>query len=148
MSFLFIFFFFFSLSPCALHGCSELIEAKNHRYLRLILLGAFFSTCSQPYLGHLTLLRPYSPSTLPKKLTSYLFTLLLVPSFLLVHLPSRLLGLRWGRLGTWARRAQEGVLGLLERGLRARVGSGYFNEGEGASAVGRSGESKGRVKDQ
>lgn len=68
-------------------------------YLRLVLIGSFFSTLSQPFLGHLVLLRNHDPTTesFSRRLLSKFYTILLLPPFLLYHLPTILakrLGMR------------------------------------------------------
>lgn len=98
------------------------------RYLRLVLLGAFFSSphiLSQPYIGHLVLLRPYEPSSFIKKLTRYLFGLCLIPNFLLSTILNKV-GL--SRLSTvvrelswWGSNVGESIVGRIG-------GSGFRND--------------------
>ena len=96
----------------------------------LVLRGAFLNTLSQPYLAHLTNLQPFDPtlSRLPPP-PLYLFTLTLLPSFLLFYLPAQILALpAWGRFGNWLLGAGLGKTRWLERVLSRWVGSGYRNE--------------------
>lgn len=77
------------------------------RYLRLALLGSFFSMLSQPFLGHLTLLRPSSPSNPFFSLANFsslFYTTLLIPPFVVVYFPA------WvrGKLGLGARKSGGG----------------------------------------
>jgi hypothetical protein len=93
------------------------------KYLRLVLIGAFFSTLSQPYLGHLTLLRPYAPTSLRQRLAGLVMTTLLMPPFLV------------GVIGSWIGQDWKGQgvrvwewSGHLERWTRSFTGSGYRND--------------------
>ncbi|BGP14657.1 hypothetical protein JCM10213_001633 [Rhodosporidiobolus nylandii] len=107
------------------------------KYLALVGRGAFLNALSLRYLSYLTLLRPYTPTTRSKRLLRTLTRLLLLPSFLLFHLPSRLLGWpAWARfgallLGTGARRVK-----ALEWCVRGVVGSGWLNEDDHKAARG------------
>lgn len=97
----------------------------------LVLRGAFLNTLSQPYLAHLTNLQPFDPATSwLKTLSRYLFTLTLLPSFLVFYLPARILALpAWARFGNWLLGAKSDKTRWLERVLSRWVGSGYRNEG-------------------
>jgi hypothetical protein len=97
--------------------------------------GAFLSVLSLPFLGHLMHIHPYVVSSRPKLLARTFFRLLLLPGFLIFHLPSRALGFpRWGRLGRALQAAPE-RLGRMERVLKRWVGSGYHNEDEHAAGM-------------
>ncbi|GAA5872265.1 hypothetical protein JCM8547_004797 [Rhodosporidiobolus lusitaniae] len=106
----------------------------TQQYLGLVVRGAFLSALSLPYLNYLTLLRPYVPSTPEKRLTRSLFRLLLVPSFLIFHLPSKALGPWWAKLGAILTGGGTGKLRLLERLVRGWSGSGFRNEDDHAAA--------------
>ena len=102
------------------------------RYLRLVLIGSFFSTLSQPFLGHLVLLRNHDPTTesLSRRLLGTLYTILLLPPFLLFHLPS-ILAKRLGMKLTGRRRALVAnlVYALSQRVERLVEGSNKGKEG-------------------
>ncbi|KAG0664955.1 hypothetical protein C6P46_000581 [Rhodotorula mucilaginosa] len=102
----------------------------TREYFMLVLRGAFLNTLSQPYLAHLTNLQPFDPTlSRLKRLSRYLFTLTLLPSFLLFYLPAQILALpAWGRFGNWLLGAGLGKTRWLERVLSRWVGSGYRNE--------------------
>lgn len=97
----------------------------------LVLRGAFLNTLSQPYLAHLTNLQPFDPETSRLKTFSrYLFTLTLLPSFILFFLPARVLGVpAWGRLGNWLLGAGLRKTRWLEGIVSRWAGSGYRNDG-------------------
>ncbi|KAM0788079.1 hypothetical protein ACM66B_001249 [Microbotryomycetes sp. NB124-2] len=112
------------------------------RYLRLVLLGAHFSSLSQPFLGHLSLIRPFKPDLTRRKLVaSWIITTLMLPRYLFVHLPLTCLSrlsprARWVDSGarvvsSLAERLEASVIRFVERVLRLAAGSGYRNEGEG-----------------
>lgn len=109
-------------------------SARTRRYFMLVLRGAFLNTLSQPYLAHLTNLQPFDPTlSRLKRLSRYLFTLTLLPSFLLFFLPAQILALpAWGRFGNWLLGAGLGKTRWLERVLSRWVGSGYRNEEHGS----------------
>lgn len=98
------------------------------------MLGAFFNTLSQPYLGHLILLRPYDPKSLTKRIGRTLFSLLLLPSFLLFHLPGTFMnkmGITAGRgLGASVAGGVLSAAGTMERFARGLFGSGFSNSDE------------------
>ncbi|GAA6031728.1 hypothetical protein JCM8097_001955 [Rhodosporidiobolus ruineniae] len=107
----------------------------SQKYHRLIMAGAFLNVLSQPYLAHLQSLQPFVPSTRLKSLAQSFFRLLLLPSFLVFYLPSRLLSIPlWGRLGAALFGKGSTKLRLLESAVRPVVGSGYLNEDEHAAA--------------
>lgn len=96
----------------------------------MVLLGAFFSThiLSQPYIGHLVLLRPYEPKTMLKKLGSKLFTLSLLPSFFLHYLFSSN-KTRFGlRIGNFMREIVWRGNNFAELIFRPILGSGFRND--------------------
>ncbi|GAA5900032.1 hypothetical protein JCM8208_005571 [Rhodotorula glutinis] len=97
-------------------------------YHMLILRGAFLNVLSQPYLAQLTILRPMDLSPPAKALTARLYRLLLVPSFVLFYLPSRLLGPVWAQLGALLFGRGAPALRALERLSRGTAGSGYWND--------------------
>ncbi|GAA5900788.1 hypothetical protein JCM5296_004895 [Sporobolomyces johnsonii] len=100
----------------------------TQQYLNLVLRGAFFNTLSREYLAHLILLRPYTLSPL-QKLTRALVRLLLLPSFLIFHVPSKLLGIpAWAQLGGALGGVGARTLRKLEASVRGVVGSGYRND--------------------
>ncbi|GAA5976903.1 hypothetical protein JCM10908_005670 [Rhodotorula pacifica] len=103
----------------------------TREYFMLVLRGAFFNTLSQPYLAHLTNLQPFNPSlSRLKTLSRYLFTLSLLPSFLLFFLPAQVLALpAWGKLGNWLMGSGLRKTRWAERWVSRWVGSGYRNEG-------------------
>ncbi|GAA5969882.1 hypothetical protein JCM11641_008073 [Rhodosporidiobolus odoratus] len=103
--------------------------------LSLIVRGAFLNALSRPYLAHLTLMRPYAPSTPSKLYTRTLIRLILLPSFLIFHLPSTLLGLpMWARIGKVLSGDGWGKMTVLERLFRGIVGSGWLNEADHEAA--------------
>lgn len=88
-------------TPIALERLTEADLRPTLRYLRLVILGSFFSMLSQPYLGHLMLLRPLDPPSRfsSAHLLSVFYTTLLVPPFVIFYLPSWLMarfGIRSG----------------------------------------------------
>ncbi|KAK4047548.1 hypothetical protein OIV83_005335 [Microbotryomycetes sp. JL201] len=112
------------------------------RYLRLVLIGAHFSSLSQPFLGHLSLIRPFKPDlTVRKRFASWIMTSVMLPRYLFVHLPAVFLS----RLSFWPRIVDKGAarlasaaetvetyfVRLVEKALSCAAGSGYRNEGEG-----------------
>ncbi|GAA5936597.1 hypothetical protein JCM3775_000143 [Rhodotorula graminis] len=97
-------------------------------YHMLILRGAFLNVLSQPYLAQLTILRPMDLSPPAKARTARLYRLLLVPSFLLFYLPSRILGPVWAQLGALLFGRGAPALRALERLSRGTAGSGYWND--------------------
>lgn len=96
----------------------------SNRYHRLVVIGSFFNMLSQPFLAHLTYLRPYKP-TLSKRIVGHLLKISLIPSFL-ASLALKSVGLGtmadWLEVGAW--RASI----LIEKIFRPAVGSGYRNE--------------------
>ena len=97
-------------------------------YHMLILRGAFLNVLSQPYLAQLTILRPMDLSPPAKAHTARLYRLLLVPSFILFYLPSRILGPVWAQLGALLFGRGVPALRALERLSRGTAGSGYWND--------------------
>ncbi|GAA6002095.1 hypothetical protein JCM10207_003070 [Rhodosporidiobolus poonsookiae] len=101
------------------------------QYLGLVLRGAFLNALSRPYVAYLTLIRPYVVSTPEKKRVRTLFRLLLLPSFILFYLPSRILGIpQWRQLGSFLLGGGVTKLRLLEGYVRKWTGSGYVNEND------------------
>ncbi|GAA5922328.1 hypothetical protein JCM1841_003070 [Sporobolomyces salmonicolor] len=111
-------------------ACQAASLQPTQQYLNLVLRGAFFNTLSREYLAHLILLRPYTLSPL-QKLTRTLLRLLLLPSFLIFHVPSKLFGIpAWARLERALGSVGARTLWKLEASVRGFVGSGYRNADE------------------
>ncbi|GAA5896306.1 uncharacterized protein JCM6883_006865 [Sporobolomyces salmoneus] len=104
----------------------------TQQYLAMILRGAFFTgPLTRTYLSHLTLLRPYDPtSSRSKRLMRRLVQLILLPQFLIFWIPSKVIP----GFGLWNRVVGEkvcrgwGVLEGLERMYERWTGkSGWRN---------------------
>ncbi|GAA5884774.1 hypothetical protein JCM6882_005388 [Rhodosporidiobolus microsporus] len=114
---------------------SDALQPSQNQ-LRLVIAGALLSALSRPYIAYLSLLRPFIQTSSPSKaLAVKLFRLLLLPSFILFHLPSKLLGLpAWAAFGRLLTGRGVNKLRGLERWMRGSVGSGYINEDDHKAA--------------
>ncbi|GAA5843114.1 hypothetical protein JCM11251_003935 [Rhodosporidiobolus azoricus] len=138
----------FSIDPAASTGevTAEMLVAEpprstdalqpSQKQLRSVIVGALLSVLSRPYIAYLTHLSPYVPTSTPSKaLTVKLFRLLLLPSFLLFHLPAKILGTpAWASFGRALTGRGVEKLRWLERWIRGSVGSGYVNEDDHKAA--------------
>ncbi|KDE05947.1 hypothetical protein MVLG_03633 [Microbotryum lychnidis-dioicae p1A1 Lamole] len=105
----------------------------SNEYVRLVILGAFGSLLSQPYLGHLVLLRPYLPTaTIGKRIGRFVVNLIMIPPFLCIHMPLYAMGYGM-RTSAVARKTDRLVARLVikaESALSWCTGSGWWNERE------------------
>ncbi|SCV74084.1 BQ2448_6516 [Microbotryum intermedium] len=105
----------------------------SNEYVRLVILGAFGSLLSQPYLGHLVLLRPYLPmATIGKRIGRFMINLVMIPPFLCVHMPLYIMG--FGFRQTFVARNTDRLVsklvGKAKGALSWFTGSGWWNESE------------------
>ena len=96
------------------------------------ILGAMLSVTSRQYIAHLALIRPFDASK--KQAMRRIVQLALLPAFLLLHLPLRLVRIAFGvdlQTGV-VRRAIVGAVGWLAGAAQicsfGGLGSGYKNE--------------------
>ncbi|KAK4047601.1 hypothetical protein OIO90_006142 [Microbotryomycetes sp. JL221] len=114
----------------------------TQRYLRAILIGSHLSSLSQPFLGHLSLLRHFKPN-FKKRLMSLIVTTIMLPRFLFSSLLTVLnfknnhlvkgTSLHRGisHLSSMVQSLEIKIILTLEKLMKPVVGSGFTNEERG-----------------